>query len=187
MKVVEHNTNKPRGFARALHPDRIVGAKDSGGEHMFLMKWKDCDELELVHARYANIRCPQIVIAFYEKILTFRVDDDDDYETMDTNEAAKWRKKYDVNGAKQNTHAYKVPGFDRALHPDRIVAATDSGGELMFLMKWKDSDEEDELVYAQEANIRCPHLVIAFYEENLTWVPCANNEGDEENKQPLQQ
>lgn len=67
-----------------------------------------------------------------------------------------------------STSAPPKSGFERGFKPQKILGASDSTGELMFLIQYEKLDRA-ELVRAKEANVKCPQLVIAFYEERLTW------------------
>lgn len=59
-------------------------------------------------------------------------------------------------------------GFDRGMEAEKILGASESNGKLAFLVQFKGQDNA-ELVYSKTANVKCPQLVIKFYEERLTW------------------
>jgi len=51
---------------------------------------------------------------------------------------------------------------------DKIIGSSYLYGKFVFLMQWKDSQDAD-LILAEIANVKCPQLVIQFFEERLTW------------------
>jgi len=63
------------------------------------------------------------------------------------------------------------------LEPERIIGATESSEEVMFVMKWKGTDEED-LVPAKKANVQCPAIVIQYYEERIIFHSSSYVEDD---------
>lgn len=57
---------------------------------------------------------------------------------------------------------------DTSYEPDKIIGATITNGELMFLVKWKNMNKAD-LVSSRVAKLACPQTVIAFFEERISW------------------
>lgn len=60
-------TTSPRGYERGLEIADIVGVTDYTGELMYLIKWENCEDLDLLPATEVNEKSPQSVISFNEK------------------------------------------------------------------------------------------------------------------------
>lgn len=172
--------------------EKVLDRRVVKGRVEYFLKWKGFSEKHNTWEPEKNLDCPDLISEFmktYKKgsstpssgakssstgpsarakdgSSTKRgtAEDDDD----EGGSKAKRKKEEDILVAR---------GFERGLEPEKIIGATDSCGDLMFLMKWKDSDEAD-LVLAKEANHKCPQIVIAFYEERLTW----HEDGDKKEK-----
>merc|ERR1712066_972909 len=138
--------------------DKRVGRN---GKVEYLLKWKGYGDEDNTWEPRENLDCEDLIEGFEKKRK----------EKSDKKKEAEKRKSGasgDSSSKKKKNDDEKPRGFDRSLDPERIIGATDSSGELMFLIKWKGSDEAD-LVPAREANVKCPQTVIKFYEERLTW------------------
>ncbi|XP_064643749.1 chromobox protein homolog 3-like isoform X2 [Lineus longissimus] len=130
----------------------------------YLLKWKGYPDSENTWEPEENLDCPELIAEYEDRAAKKRKEKEEKKKRQKDEDHAPAKKKKKIVEEDDN----KPRGFDRGLQPEKIIGATDSSGELMFLMKWRDSDEAD-LVVAHEANIRCPQTVIKFYEEHLTW------------------
>merc|ERR1712226_960040 len=141
------------------------------GKVEYLLKWKGYGDEDNTWEPSENLDCQDLIEAFEKKYK----------EKQAAKKSAGPEKRKGAGGAgegkKQKSDDERPRGFDRGLDPERIIGATDSSGELMFLIKWKGSDEAD-LVPAREANVKCPQTVIKFYEERLTWHTSSQEEDD---------
>lgn len=141
--------------------EKILDKRIRGGKTEYLIKWEGYPDSENTWEPDDNLDCPELISGFEEKAKQKK----EERKRKKDAEATAGKKKQKVVEEEEG----KPRGFDRGLQPERIIGATDSSGELMFLMKWKDSDEAD-LVPARQANVKCPQIVIQFYEERLTWT-----------------
>lgn len=168
--------------------EKVVDKRNVKGKIQYLLKWKGYPDEENTWEPVENLDCEALIATFEET----RKKSKDKRETKPeasegrrrggsvqletpvsekrTRRATPGRPPKDRSIEEEFDDAMKRPrgGFDRGLRPDRILGATDASGELMFLMKWLDSDEAD-LVPAKMANVKCPQVVIKFYEDRLTW------------------
>uniref|UniRef100_A0A3P8TWT1 Chromobox 1 n=1 Tax=Amphiprion percula TaxID=161767 RepID=A0A3P8TWT1_AMPPE len=160
--------------------EKVLDRRVVKGKAEFLLKWKGFSDEDNTWEPEENLDCPDLIAEYMQK----------HKEKEEKKKESKRKAVSEASGdteergsKKKKEEGEKARGFGRGLQPERIIGATDSSGELMFLMKWKNSDEAD-LVPAKEANVKCPQVVISFYEERLTWhsYPTEEEEKKEEDK-----
>jgi len=174
--------------------DKRVGRN---GKVEYLLKWKGYGDEDNTWEPKENLDCKDL-IETYEKKRKEKTDkkkeadkrksgageESSGVSSMSSDKKKEVDKRKSGSGGdtaskKKKGDDDKPRGFDRTLDPERIIGATDSSGELMFLIKWKGSDEAD-LVPAREANVKCPQTVIKFYEERLTWHTSSQDDDNDD-------
>ena len=140
--------------------EKIVDKRIVGGKVEYFLKWKGFGSADNTWEPEENLDCSNLIEEFERNLKAKKV---------------KIEQPKLLGEGKSPTKAIPTSseidekiGFARGLDPERIIGATEQDGNIIFLIKWKGSDEND-LVPASEANIKCPQVVIKFYESKLTW------------------
>lgn len=160
--------------------EKVLDKRIRGGVVEYYLKWKSYGEEDNTWEPEANLDCPELIEGFETKRKIEEEKKDEAKKKKRQSTSTPAPEEPAKKKAKKAVEEDNRPrGFDRGLDAEKIIGATDSSGELMFLMKWRGTDEAD-LVPARQANTRCPQVVIKFYEERLTWH--SSNTEEEEAK-----
>ncbi|XP_041104947.1 chromobox protein homolog 3-like isoform X1 [Polyodon spathula] len=159
--------------------EKIIERRVVEGKVEFYLKWKGFTDADNTWEPEENLDCPELIEEFLKTLnISPEIDKASNQQLVEENEVEESSKECQADEsqeANESEEADQPTGFASGFEPERIIGSTDSRGELMFLMKWKDS-EEVELVPAREASVKCPQVVIAFYEDKLTWHSCPEDE-----------
>ncbi|CAH2105064.1 unnamed protein product [Euphydryas editha] len=171
--------------------EKVLNKRTVKGKVQYLLKWKGYKEEESTWEPEENLDCEELIKAFEdsrkekeakakkqeERSKKRRRDSSDDTSTTGRKGRATSVSSLEEHkeSKKEKKDDKAKSGFEKGLKAEKIIGASDATGQLMFLIKWADSDEA-ELVPAKVANVKCPQQVIAFYEERLTWHTPAESE-----------
>ncbi|KAK7078958.1 Chromobox protein 1 [Halocaridina rubra] len=173
--------------------EKIIDKRVKGGQIEYLLKWKGYGDDDNTWEPKSNLDCEELIEEFENRRKEESKKKDDKKKEKETGKKKEEEKKETSpkkkaveeppkKKAKKTAEKEKEngpKGFEKGLEAERIIGATDTeNGDLMFLMKWKGSNEAD-LVPAKEANVKCPQVVIKFYEARLSWNTSAEDNDQE--------
>lgn len=162
------------------------------GTTEYFLKWKGFPDEENTWEPAENLNCPDLIEAYREqaeksekkkasKTVSKAHNENDTKVNGIDNEEKKKKKKHSEDSApakKKKKSEKRASGFDRGMEAEEILGATETNGEVHFLIKWKGVNDA-ELVPSKIANIKIPQMVIAFYEARLTWSNTNSKSSDD--------
>ncbi|XP_051574436.1 chromobox protein homolog 3b [Myxocyprinus asiaticus] len=164
--------------------DKIICRRVHEGKVEYYLKWKGFTDAENTWEPEDNMDCPELIEEFLRNLAVSGETEQEGCPSLDHDVQPKQElTELDADTAHQQSqeeliersneeggdHSLEIPaGQSSHPEPDCIIGSTDRQGELMFLIKWKNTDEV-ALLSAREASQRWPQMVINFYEDKLTW------------------
>jgi len=148
-KIVSHRVNKK-------------------GKLEYYIKWKGFPNEENTWEPTKNLNCEDLIEKYEEERKKLEKDKPkeakDGKRKADGSTPAK-KKKVEKEG---ELKVSVEDGFEKGWAAEEILGATETLGELYFLIKWKDNADAT-LLAAKTVNVKIPQMVIAFYEARTTW------------------
>ncbi|XP_044764640.1 chromobox protein homolog 1-like [Coccinella septempunctata] len=147
--------NKPLSSGKYM-PESLLDYKvGHDGRKMYLVKWFGYPHEENTWEHQSNLSCHYMMQEIEEKKRQLIANGQPSQLLYCRPHPSKY-----VTGT--------LTGFDLGHTPELILGATEKDGEILFLIKWKGVFEAD-MIPRRIANLRCPQLVIEFYEERMRW------------------
>uniref|UniRef100_A0A7N8YFQ5 Chromobox homolog 3b n=1 Tax=Mastacembelus armatus TaxID=205130 RepID=A0A7N8YFQ5_9TELE len=140
--------------------EKIIRRRISDGRVEYFLKWKGFTDAENTWEPEDNLDCPELIEEFLRNSQLSGENEEEQPELIPKEELTEQETEIVTAKKEEKQITY--------LEPECIIGSTDRQGELMFLVKWKNSDDV-ALLSAREASARCPQVVIDFYEQKLTW------------------
>lgn len=163
--------------------EKIIRRRVLNGRVEYFLKWKGFTDAENTWEPEDNLDCPELIEEFLKNLQLSGENEEEladlqEPEFFPKEEMTEQETEISCMQSQQQAHTVRTNSDDEQsespanlstyLEPECIIGSTDKKGELMFLVKWKNSDDV-ALLSAREASARCPQVVIDFYEQKLTW------------------
>ncbi|CAK6443370.1 unnamed protein product [Pipistrellus nathusii] len=120
--------------------EKVLDRRVVKGQVEYLLKWKGFSEEHNTWEPEKNLDCPELISEFMKKYKKMK--EGENNKPREKSETNKRKSSFtnstdDIKSKKKREQSNDIArGFERGLEPEKIIGATDSCGDLMFLMKW---------------------------------------------------